>query len=1046
MNIWHSLYLSLLLIIATSLPSEAQTTYNWNGTTGNWTEASRWTPNGIPGDLDTAIVSGGTVTLDSPITVNTYRHSGGNLQGTGALTVTNNFVWNGGNFTNSITLNLQMGLSGSISGTSAHGIGGNATLNNWGTLNWSGTGGLTLYPGILNNYGIIDSQSDTVMQRGGGNINQCIFNNYGITRKSSGLAYSQFNDLTINNTGTFEALSGTMALSGPLTHSGSAIINNSSLSINAGGSGSGTFNSTAGGNVSFNGTTSYRLDPGTDFSGTGTLIINGAVSLGNASIGTPNLNLQAERLQGTGTLYVTNSFNWTGGAITNNAVLTLLAGLNGAISGNISSGSQSKSMGASAVLNNHGTLTWAGTGKISIYGGTWNNHGTLNAQSDDEILDPDSPTTAALLNNYGEIKKNSGAASTLINIALNNAGSCRVYSGTLRAGSSLNNSGSIEAKTGTIEIFSGSSSGAFLTENTGVMEFRGNSFNINEGSSFSGSGTNYLISYDGPLTLSTSVGMKSFFLQTGRLAGNGSLTVTNFFNWSGGAISNNVTLNILEAASGRITGNSSVFPATKSIGGNATVNNYGTISMAGNAGIDFHDGNWNNFGIFDLQTDAGITDPNEVTAARINNYGTLRKSGGSGTSQLQSLRVYNEGTLLNQTGTLRFGSYVTNSGTCEAISGILEVYSLLNYGTCKTSIGGTLSLTGPSTLNPGTTFQGLGTNMVATSFDMLTLKTNVGMGNLMLSSGGILGTNTLTVTNNFAWTGGVLTNGVTLELQSASSGTISGPSAAGTTIKRVAAGSTLNNRGTLSWSGGAIFLSTNVWNNYGTLDILSDTSFSNGGNDVSKNVFNNFGKLSKSGGTGTTSMQNMALTNAGILEVARGMIDLPTLFDTKPSSTYRFVIDGYTAGTGFGKLQRSSGMPTGNKLDIAVTNSFTPTNGALFQIIAGTPSPGVFATVTGRKYGDSQYFNVIPFPTGVMLSTANGKPTLQGGPSIVNEGKFRLQINGAVNEPYLVEFSTDLENWLPLTTNSIPAGGSFEYIDQESISLAKRFYRVIFVP
>ena len=45
------------------------TSYTWNNTAGDWSDATRWIPNGVPGPNDEANINNGDVTLSAPITV-----------------------------------------------------------------------------------------------------------------------------------------------------------------------------------------------------------------------------------------------------------------------------------------------------------------------------------------------------------------------------------------------------------------------------------------------------------------------------------------------------------------------------------------------------------------------------------------------------------------------------------------------------------------------------------------------------------------------------------------------------------------------------------------------------------------------------------------------------------------------------------------------------------------------------------------------------------------------------------------------------------------
>ena len=54
----YTIAVLLCLLALAAAPAVAQTTYTWNGGTGNWTNSANWTPNtGFPGNADTAIIN-----------------------------------------------------------------------------------------------------------------------------------------------------------------------------------------------------------------------------------------------------------------------------------------------------------------------------------------------------------------------------------------------------------------------------------------------------------------------------------------------------------------------------------------------------------------------------------------------------------------------------------------------------------------------------------------------------------------------------------------------------------------------------------------------------------------------------------------------------------------------------------------------------------------------------------------------------------------------------------------------------------------------------
>lgn len=55
---------------------------------------------------------------------------------------------------------------------------------------------------------------------------------------------------------------------------------------------------------------------------------------------------------------------------------------------------------------------------------------------------------------------------------------------------------------------------------------------------------------------------------------------------------------------------------------------------------------------------------------------------------------------------------------------------------------------------------------------------------------------------------------------------------------------------------------------------------------------------------------------------------------------------------------------------------------------------------------------------------------------------FEFYVDGMPNTNYAVETSTDLNNWLPVFTNTAP----FSFADTNSASLNQNFYRAVYIP
>ena len=90
-------------VIVIDAPRAADVVSTWNGTTGVWSDASRWDSidfpdNGNGGFTYDAVVAGGTVSLDQVITLEDLELFGGTIDGAGTLHVSENIDWFGGGF------------------------------------------------------------------------------------------------------------------------------------------------------------------------------------------------------------------------------------------------------------------------------------------------------------------------------------------------------------------------------------------------------------------------------------------------------------------------------------------------------------------------------------------------------------------------------------------------------------------------------------------------------------------------------------------------------------------------------------------------------------------------------------------------------------------------------------------------------------------------------------------------------------------------------------------------------------------------------------
>ncbi|NCO36038.1 MAG: hypothetical protein AUJ92_17565 [Armatimonadetes bacterium CG2_30_59_28] len=193
----------------------------------------------------------------------------------------------------------------------------------------------------------------------------------------------------------------------------------------------------------------------------GKLIISGG-SLDIASNSQcSDLDLTGGTLSGVGLLDVSGTLTWTSGTMSGSGVTTIPAGATLNISGNTDRLFQSRT------INNLGTTTWTGTGRIlGEYGAVFNNQsgGVFDIQNDVEFQS--NYSTQPTFNNAGTLKKSAGTGTSTFSVKVNNTGTVVAQTGTLEfaggysqtLGDTLLNGGNI-ASSNPINIRGGNLSG-----------------------------------------------------------------------------------------------------------------------------------------------------------------------------------------------------------------------------------------------------------------------------------------------------------------------------------------------------------------------------------------------------------------------------------------------------------------------------------------------------------------------------------------------------------------------------------------------------------
>ncbi len=450
---------AVVVLLAVASVAQAQFISIWNGTNGNWTDATRWSTNPIfpnngqpnAGDLYNAVINGGTVTLDQNITIQGLTFDQNVINGAGNLTLNGPSTWTHGVMSGTGTTTFNGSL---LINPPSFNPGLNRIFVNNSTTTWAGNRALSS-TGTWNNQigSLLDAQTDQSWT--GGTIN----NNAGaILRKSAGAGTSTLNTV-FNNAGLVEVNSGTLSLAG----GGSS-------------SGSGSFAIASGRTLQFN--SNYTIAPGTSITGAGNLLVTGGsptidgtfsvagnVTLngGGLTLNTPAVissltMITGSALSGSGSVTVSGPTIWTQGTMSGSGTTTF----NGPVTFN-----NTFSLGVSRTINAHTTTTW--TSSVGISGsGVWNNQ------------------SGALFDIQNNAQWNGPAFNNLSGATLQKSAGTGI---SLFAGSPFTNSGTILAQTGTIAFNNQ------FTQNAGSTVLAGgaitaNNFPMNfNGGSLTGAGT-----------------------------------------------------------------------------------------------------------------------------------------------------------------------------------------------------------------------------------------------------------------------------------------------------------------------------------------------------------------------------------------------------------------------------------------------------------------------------------------------------------------------------------------------------------------------------
>jgi hypothetical protein len=896
----------------------------WNGSiSSDWFTADNWTPPGVPGAGATIIMTNGTISLASPVTIGgEFDWSGGTLSGDAMI------IASGG----------TMNIAGYVSLF--------AVLTNEGTVTMTGPANLEMYNdhsagydgGVYNLAGARwNIQTNASFGAGSGSGDE-FFNNAGNFLKSLGPGTANFAvSFTNTDTGTVSNLAG-------------------GLSFNGGGNLLGDYDAASNAAIYF---------AAGDFTMGALAVIRGS-GLCELSGGTLLLteNVPSNLVLAGGSLVLGPAFQ-NHGAITNltlnpnctltgtNAVTGTLILEGGNLAGpiTIESGGMMKIAGSvnlENVLTNTGTVKMTGSANLEIFnthsgeynGGVYNLAGALWDIQTNASFGGGSGSGDEFFNNAGNFLKSLGSDTANIEVSFTNTATGTVSN--LAGGLSFNAGGAL--------------AGDYDIASNAAISFSAGDFTMGTPPVISGSGLcelsggTLLLTGNVPSNLMLaggSVVLGSAFQNHGAITNltlgqnctlAGTNSVTGTFIWDGGNLAGPITI---ESAG--------VMNIAGSVGLENLLTNAGTVKLTGAANLEVyntHSGEYNG-GVYNLpgalwniQTNASFGSGSGTGYEFFNNAGNFLKSLGSDTANIGvSFTNTATGTVSNLAGTLSFNAGGALAGDYDTVSNAAIYFAAGDFtmgvppvisgsGLCELS-GGMLLLTenvpsnlvlagGSLVLGPAFQNHGAITNLTFSGNCNLT-GTNTVTGALICDGGNLAGPTTIE-------SGGVMNIAGNVGLFNVLTN-------AGTVKMTGAANLEMYNNHSATYNGGVYNRAAALW------DIQTNASFG-AGSGSGDEFFNNAGDFLKSLGSDTANI-GVSLTNTGTVNALVGTLNFGGGFTTV-GGTLAFGVSGTS---GFGQIDVVGAVNLNGAVSVAWLDGFTPAVSNSFPLLNYGSHSGTFANI-----------------------------------------------------------------------------------------------------
>jgi hypothetical protein len=692
-------------------------------------------------------ISAGTFSENQSMSVATLTLSGGSLAGSGTVTLTGAGTWTGtGSMSGSGATAVASGGSLMLSGASNGGI--TRALSNAGTvtfsLNTNQVWGFGIGASFTNSGTLLFTTDARITNNGVNNAGVTVMTNTstGVIRKTAGTGSSSIEVLFVNN-GTVSADTGSIGLYGGDGTNGTGSTG-AYTNVNFG---SGTYTLATGsaltGAITASGATVNQI--GTGSQTISSLTISAGTFSENQSLSVGTLALSAGTLSGNGTVNLTGSGIWTGGASMSGAGTTAV-GPTGSLT---LSGASADTLGRT--LSNAGTVTFSlNAGQVWQFGASasFTNSGTLLFTTDARIYNNGANTagvTVMMNTPTGVIRKTAGTGSSSIEVL-------------------FVNNGTVSADTGSIGLYGGDGTGGAGGSGTfNNVAFTTGTYTFDAGATLTGSATanGATLNITGLTTVSGSLALTS-----GLIGGSGTLEVTGALNWGGATMTDAGATDVASGATMTLTGSSA-----HTLTGGRLLDTSGTTNWTGGGALSAGANTTiSNSGTFTVGDTEALSQTGPDPKPLLYNTGTFITTGTSATAFSCGCDLNNQGTLRVDAGTTTIqGRLVGYNPTRQSLTGgryVLTGTLVVSSPTTVTTLASDITYAAPAaafTSNSAPVLQSLASVTPAGALTVTGGATATISGSLASAGSLTVGANsTLTVTGSYTETAGTTTAAGTL--------------------------------------------------------------------------------------------------------------------------------------------------------------------------------------------------------------------------------------------------------------------------------------------